>query len=66
MPRDGLEAQRMEHGLEHARLGRRELDELEAVEAHRVFEQVRHGSLLDTRGIRTFCAIFREHVFGID
>ncbi len=64
VPRDGLEAQRVEHGLEHARLRRSKFDEFEAVEAHRVFEQVRHGCLLliVTSGDPTFCAISAHYV----
>ena len=64
MARDGFEAERIEYGLEHARLGGGELDELETVEAHRVFEQFRHGCLLlgFISGIPTFCAKYAHDV----
>jgi hypothetical protein len=46
MPRNRLEAERVEYRLEDARFRGSELDELEAVEAHRVVEKLRHGCLL--------------------
>jgi hypothetical protein len=44
VPRDADEAHRGENGFQHALFGRGKFDELEAVEAQRVFEQVSHGS----------------------
>jgi hypothetical protein len=40
--RDEREAHRFEHGFENALLRRRKFDELEAVEAQRIFEEVGH------------------------
>jgi hypothetical protein len=61
---DRFETERVEHGLEYARLRGSKFDELEAVETHGVFEQVRHGSLLLAvkRDSPTFCAIYAHDV----
>jgi light-regulated signal transduction histidine kinase (bacteriophytochrome) len=50
--RDEREAELLEHRLERSRLGRRELDELEAHQAHRVLEQISHAVLLRSRARR--------------
>ena len=46
VPRDGGKAEQLERLLEHFGIGRSKLDELEAVEAHRVLEQVSHVHIL--------------------
>ena len=51
---DLREAELLEHRLERSRLGRRELDELEAHQAHRVLEQISHAVLLRSRARRGF------------